>query len=78
MKDTKPIWSIVIWEDIEETSKLESLKFKGEYRDAVDYAKAKLNHYKTNPESHFTIEQEKQMLSFTDLIEDYYDYTEEY
>lgn len=56
MNDTIPVWTIVIWEDIEETSKLESLKFRGGYREAVDYAKARLNHYKTNPESHFTIE----------------------
>ena len=49
-------WDIVIWEDIEETSKLTTLKFKGGYEEAVNYAKAKLNHYKTNPESHFTIE----------------------
>ena len=56
MTDTIPVWTIVIWEDIEETSKLTSLKFKGGYEEAVNYAKAKLNHYKTNPEAHFTIE----------------------
>ena len=56
MNNTKPIWNIVIWEDLDETSKFTTLKFKGGYEEAVDYAKAKLNHYKTNPESHFTIE----------------------
>ena len=54
-----PVWDIVIWEDLEETSKFTTIKFKGRYEDAVDYAKAKLNYYKTYPEfsiSHFTIE----------------------
>ena len=54
-----PIWDIVIWEDLEETSKFTTLKFKGGYEEAVDYAKAKLNYYKTYPEfniTHFTIE----------------------
>lgn len=54
--DTIPVWTIIIWEGLDETSKLESLKFKGGYEEAVDYAKAKLNHYKMNPESHFIIE----------------------
>ena len=59
MNNTKPIWNIVIWEDLEETSKFTTLKFKGGYEEAVDYAKAKFNFYKACPEfniSHFTIE----------------------
>ena len=57
--DIIPIWTIVIWEDLEETSKFTTIKFKGGYEEAVDYAKAKLNYYKTYPYfniSHFTIE----------------------
>ncbi len=57
--DTIPVWNIVIWEDLEETSKFTTIKFKGGYADAVDYAKAKSNYYKTYPEfntTHFTIE----------------------
>lgn len=54
--DITPSWTIVIWEDVEETSKIITLKFKGGYEEAVDFAKAELNHYKSNPESHFTIE----------------------
>ena len=50
---------IPIWEDPEETYKFKLLKFRGGYEEAVDYAKAKLNYYKTYPYfsiSHFTIE----------------------
>ena len=57
--DIIPIWDVVIWEDLDETSKFTTIKFKGGYEEAVDYAKAKLNYYKTCPEfniSHFTIE----------------------
>ena len=57
--DIIPIWNIIIWEDLEETSKFTTIKFKGGYEEAVDYAKAKLNYYKTYPEfniTHFTIE----------------------
>ena len=57
--DTIPIWNIVIWEDLEETSKFTTIKFKGGYEDAVDYEKAKLNYYKTYHEcntSNFTVE----------------------
>ena len=57
--DTIPVWNIVIWEDLEETSKFTTIQFKYGYAEAVDYAKAKLNYYKTYPEfsiSHFTIE----------------------
>ena len=53
------IWNVVTWEDLEETSKFITIQFKGGYEDAVDYAKAKLNYYRTYPEfniSHFTIE----------------------
>ena len=42
--DIIPVWNIVIWEDLEETSKFTTLKFKGGYEEAVDYAKAKLNY----------------------------------
>ena len=41
---TIPIWNVVIWEDLEETTKFTTIKFKGGYADAVDYAKAKLNY----------------------------------
>ena len=54
-----PVWNVVIWEDLDETSKFTTIQFKGRYADAVDYAKAKLNYYKTYPYfsiSHFTIE----------------------
>ena len=54
-----PIWDVVIWEDLDETSKFTTIQFKGRYEEAVDYAKAKLNFYKRYPEftiSHFTIE----------------------
>ena len=81
MNDTIPIWTIVIWEDLEEIYKFRTLKFRGGYEEAVNYAEAQLDFYKSHPEfniSHFTLEQEKQMLSFTDLIEDYYNYTEKY
>ena len=57
--DIIPVWDIVIWEDPEETYKFKLLKFRGGYEEAVDYAKAKLNYYKTYPYfniSHFTIE----------------------
>ena len=57
--DIIPIWNVVIWEDLEETSKFTTLKFKGGYEEAVDYAKAKFNFYKSHPEfniSHFTLE----------------------
>ena len=57
--DIIPVWNVVIWEDLDETSKFTTIKFKGGYEDAVDYAKAKLNYYKTYPYfsiSHFTIE----------------------
>ena len=57
--DIIPIWNVVIWEDLEENFKFTTIKFKGGYEEAVDYAKAKLNYYRTYPKfniSHFTIE----------------------
>ena len=57
--DTIPVWNIVIWEDLEETSKFTTIQFKYGYTEAVNYAKAKVNYYKTYHEfniSHFTIE----------------------
>ena len=57
--DIIPIWNVVIWEDLDETSKFTTIKFKGGYEEAVNYATAKLNFYKAYPEfniSHFTIE----------------------
>lgn len=56
---TIPIWNVVIWEDLDETSKFTTIKFKGGYEEAVNYAEAKFNFYKSHPEfsiSHFTIE----------------------
>ena len=52
-------WIVFIWEDSDEPTKFTTIKFKGRYAAAVDYAKAKLNYYKTYPYfsiSHFTIE----------------------
>lgn len=59
MNNTIPVWNIVIWEDLEETSKFTTLMFKGGYGEAVKYAEYKFNFYKSYPEfniSHFTLE----------------------
>lgn len=59
MNNTIPVWVITVWEDLEETSKFTTLKFKGGYEEGVKYAEAKFNFYKAYPEfniSHFTIE----------------------
>lgn len=57
--DIIPVWDIVIWEDLEEIYKFRTLKFRGGYEEAVNYAEAQLDFYKSHPEfniSHFTIE----------------------
>ena len=60
MDDITPIWTIKVWEDINETQTLATKKFRGDYAMAVEEADRLLQYYKemedTFTTSHFTIE----------------------
>lgn len=57
--DLTPLWSIIIWEDPEETDRLATLPFKGDFNEVEVEANKLLDFYKEQEifeVSHFTIE----------------------